>query len=218
MCSNREWLTSHIVLRLQLGSPLKLRTRLGPQYPHPTTPTTIGFFISPPIIRTQAAAPGRFPFFSEKPVCLAAVVAPKPQLGRHRRRPLRHLSAMIAFIGHDFCWLSNIFEVFIRTDNTNRDEARGQIHGRGEIVPLQDWLSGCVEVPKSVIKSDRNHATSVYCSVGKHGNDPHASCRPWPISILSGKATLLRCSSCSKATIRHPCRRVRHISTAVPPA
>jgi hypothetical protein len=33
-------------------------------------------------------------------------------------------------------------------------------------------------------------------------NDPRLSCRPWPISVLAGKATLLRCSSCSKATIR----------------
>jgi hypothetical protein len=36
---------SHIDLNLQLGSDLKLRTRLGPQYPHPTTPTPIGSFI-----------------------------------------------------------------------------------------------------------------------------------------------------------------------------
>src|SRR3981081_4271493 len=47
MCFSRDSLVSHIALRLQLDSPLKLRTRLGPQYPHPTTPTTVGSFISP---------------------------------------------------------------------------------------------------------------------------------------------------------------------------
>src|SRR5271157_2427241 len=33
-------------------------------------------------------------------------------------------------------------------------------------------------------------------------NYPHLSCRPWPISVLFGKASLPRCCCCSKATIR----------------
>src|SRR5260370_17830593 len=46
----RTWLkraafTSHTAFRVQLGSPLKLRTRSGPQYPQPITPTEIGCFI-----------------------------------------------------------------------------------------------------------------------------------------------------------------------------
>ena len=32
---------SHMTFRSQSGSDLKLRTRLGPQYPHPTTPTFV---------------------------------------------------------------------------------------------------------------------------------------------------------------------------------
>src|ERR1700730_5067260 len=95
MCFRRASLTSHIALKWQLGKALKLRTRLGPQYPQPTTPTTIGSFISllskfrgslllkltillpvnalfwVPIL-SQATALGRFPFRQEKPLCLAA--------------------------------------------------------------------------------------------------------------------------------------------------
>src|SRR5260370_23051883 len=46
----RTWLkraafTSHTAFRVQLASPLKLRTRSGPQYPQPITPTEIGRFI-----------------------------------------------------------------------------------------------------------------------------------------------------------------------------
>src|SRR5207247_5022453 len=39
---NRLSLTSQIALRRQLVSALKLRTRFGPQYPHPITPTLMG--------------------------------------------------------------------------------------------------------------------------------------------------------------------------------
>ena len=51
MCLRRASLTSHIAFRWQLGSALKLRTRLGPQYPQPTTPTTVGLWapLAPPL-------------------------------------------------------------------------------------------------------------------------------------------------------------------------
>src|SRR5207247_10930918 len=39
---NRLSLTSQIALRRQLVSALKLRTRFGPQYTHPITPTLMG--------------------------------------------------------------------------------------------------------------------------------------------------------------------------------
>ncbi len=42
---SRASLRSHINFKLQSGSDLKLRMRLGPQYPQPTTPTFICFFM-----------------------------------------------------------------------------------------------------------------------------------------------------------------------------
>src|SRR5258708_27786397 len=45
MCLRRSSLASHITLTRQFGSTLKLRRRLGPQYPQPTTPTAIASFI-----------------------------------------------------------------------------------------------------------------------------------------------------------------------------
>ena len=44
-CFKRASLTSQMVVNLQFGRLFKLRIRLGPQYPHPTTPTTIVSFI-----------------------------------------------------------------------------------------------------------------------------------------------------------------------------
>src|SRR5208282_5447739 len=120
MCSNRERLTSHIALRLQLGSPLKLRTRLGPQYPHPTTPTTIGFFILPPIHPHLSCRPW--------PISVLFGKASLPRCCCCSKATIRAAPTPTGkeFIGHDFCWLSNIFEVFIRTDNTNPQAASGK--------------------------------------------------------------------------------------------
>ena len=64
MCLRRASLTSHIAFRLQLDSPLKLRTRFGPQYPHPTTPTLIGSFIS----SRSNVAHFLFPVRNQKPI------------------------------------------------------------------------------------------------------------------------------------------------------
>src|ERR1700730_5920059 len=58
-CFKRASFTSQTAFRLQFGNPLKLRTRSGPQYPQPTTPTETVRLIfyspccsCPPVIQT----------------------------------------------------------------------------------------------------------------------------------------------------------------------